>query len=158
MKLGIWRFLLGYYLTRFFFLLFLKSLFFQTRKLAKSKMFPDSLPTHPLNTHIYVTFWYITIFFVVKICKSSERKVGVCVKNVLISSLSPQAIGNGGLSIETRKSSYYHLNIFHSSNLYCSFILEFGIKVTLLQFFATLGFHSAPTMCWGVSVKAGRAE
>ena len=116
MKFGIWRFL------------FIKA-FFQTQEISKSKMFPNSRsqPT-PLNTDIYATFWYIIIFFIVKICEPSERKVGVCVENVLISSAPPQAIGNSGLRIEAEKSDYYHRNVFHSPTLYSSFILELGSR------------------------------
>lgn len=105
-------------------------------------MFPTSFShPNPLNTHIYATFWYIIIFFIVKICELSERKVGVCVKNVLISSVSGQAKRTGELSIEAEKSGYYHLNGFHSFNLYCPFILELGVKVILMQFSTFLGFH-----------------
>lgn len=67
-------------------------------------MFPTSFShPNPLNAHIYATFWYI-IFFIVKICELSEGKVGVCVKNVLISSLSGQAKRTGELSTEVQRS------------------------------------------------------
>lgn len=68
-------------------------------------MFPTSFShPNPLNTHIYATFWYIIIFFIVKLCELSERKVGVYVKNVLISSVFGQSERIGQLSIETEKS------------------------------------------------------
>lgn len=77
----------------------------------------------------------------VKIGHPSERKVEVCVKKVLISSVSLQAKGNGGLSTEAAKSGYYHLNVFHLPSLHCSLILEFRVKVTLLGLSTFLGFH-----------------